>query len=181
MFDFSGQSSIGKCHLRGPKIYIAGQSQGTFVIFTMLSVLPEYNTRTSLRVLLALFRTVNYLYSQAIEGIIHFAVDTNKEIVGDVFRLSLVSLLEDIEIHHHFNQGRQEVVKKNISFFNLHTQGDLTLRRVCYLVVAYITVLYIIIFHIDGFILSYVTFVVKEYSTKDNKLEVQIRSWYVPL
>ena len=84
--------------------------------------------------------------------------------------LSLVLLLEDIEIHHHFNQERQEVVKKRTShFFNLPL-------RVCYLVVAYITVLYIIILHIDGFILSYVTFVVKEYSTKDNKLEVQIWS-----
>ena len=86
MFDFSGQSSVSKCHLRRPKIYIAGHSLVTFVIFTMLYVLPEYNTRTSLRVLLALFRTVNYLYSQAIEGIIHFAVDTNKGIIGDVFR-----------------------------------------------------------------------------------------------
>ena len=79
-------SSIGKCHLRRPKIYIAGQSQGTLVIFTVLSVLPEYNTRTSLRVLLALFRTVNFLYSQVIEGIIHFAVDINDGIVGDICR-----------------------------------------------------------------------------------------------
>ena len=84
MLDFSGQSSVGKCHLRRPKIYIAGHSQGTLVIFIVLSVLPEYNTRTSLRILLALFRTVNYLYSQVIEGIIHFAVDTNKGII--VFR-----------------------------------------------------------------------------------------------
>ena len=117
MFDFSGQSSVSKCHPRRPKIYIAGHSQGTLVIFTVLSVLPEYNTRTSLRILLALFRTVNYLYSQVIKGIIHFAVDTNKGTAGDVFRAALVSLLEDIKIHHHFNQERQGVVKKEHLIF----------------------------------------------------------------